>query len=123
MKVLEAEYGENARSSLNHKNHEDGHGHHSHNKDRKYLVDHGAENSAGNVMGVYMHGFFDSDSFRRWFLNSLRIKKGLSSLDTINVYENTVERKLDRLADIVESSVDISGIYKLMGLNGCENIL
>lgn len=78
--------------------------------------DHGAENPAGNISGVYMHGFFDSDRFRRWFLNNIRIKKGLSPVEKTGAYENLVERELDRLADIVESSLDIARIYRLMGL-------
>lgn len=78
--------------------------------------DSGSESRCGNISGVYMHGFFDSDRFRRWFINSLRIRNGLLPLDAIRVYENLVENELDRLADIVRASVDISGVYKLMGL-------
>lgn len=78
--------------------------------------DAGAVNGIGNVCGVYMHGFFDSDRFRRWFINSLRIRKGLKAFDGLRVHENLVEKELDRLADIVRSSVDISKIYGLMGL-------
>lgn len=78
--------------------------------------DSGSESRCGNISGVYMHDFFDSDRFRRWFINSLRIKKGLLPLDEIRAYESLVEKELDRLADIVRASVDILDIYRLMGL-------
>lgn len=78
--------------------------------------DPGSESICGNVSGVYMHGFFDTDGFRRWFLNSLRIRKGLAPYDGIRSHGYLVEKELGRLSDIVRSSLDMGKIYGMMGL-------
>ena len=37
----------------------------------------------GRVLGTYLHGLFDADGFRRWFIDQLRMDKGLSPLESI----------------------------------------
>lgn len=69
----------------------------------------------GRVWGTYLHGLFDDDIFRRWFIDDLRKQKGLApKLEVQALYE--VDGALDRLADVVRESVDMGAIYKLMGL-------
>ncbi len=69
----------------------------------------------GRVMGTYLHGLFDDDAFRRWFIDMLRARRGLSPLKEIQaVYD--IEPALDRLADIVRSNLDVAAIYRKMGL-------
>lgn len=66
-----------------------------------------------NVWGAYLHGIFDSDLFRRWFIDNLRVKKGLIPLgEVLAPYD--LEAAFDRLADVVRGAVDISELYKLM---------
>jgi len=65
------------------------------------------------VWGAYLHGIFDSDSFRRWFIDNLRVKKGLKPLGKI-VAPYDLEASFDHLADVVRDAIDISEIYKLM---------
>ena len=67
------------------------------------------------VWGVYLHGIFDEDTFRRWFIDQLRQQKGLALLGVGGATYN-VDRSLDELADLVRSSVDIEKIYGLMNL-------
>jgi cobyric acid synthase len=75
----------------------------------------GYESAGGRVFGTYLHGLFDSDPFRRWFIDTLRIARGLSPLKTVQaVYD--IEPALDRLADIVREGLDVKEIYKKMGL-------
>jgi len=31
------------------------------------------------VWGTYLHGIFDADDFRRWFIDRLRIRRGLAA--------------------------------------------
>ncbi|MFC1856244.1 cobyric acid synthase [Thermodesulfobacteriota bacterium] len=67
------------------------------------------------VWGTYMHGIFDADDFRRWFIDEHRARKGLSKIGkVVNVYD--IDAALDRLADIVRKSLPIETIYKIMGL-------
>ncbi|MDO9043510.1 MAG: cobyric acid synthase [Desulfocapsaceae bacterium] len=75
----------------------------------------GASNASGQIWGSYLHGIFDSDPFRRWFINRLRQRKGLSTLSGIPASYD-LEPAFDRLAATVRESVDMSRIYQLLGL-------
>ncbi len=74
----------------------------------------GIAHSALPVWGTYLHGIFDNDSFRHWFLDRTRKKKGLPVLKTRPVYD--LEAAFDALADVVRASVDVEGIMRGMGL-------
>jgi adenosylcobyric acid synthase len=75
----------------------------------------GASNASGQIWGSYLHGIFDSDPFRRWFINRLRQRHGLAPLSgTPAPYD--LEPAFDRLAATVRESVDMSRIYQLLGL-------
>lgn len=75
----------------------------------------GAENQHLAIWGSYLHGIFDSDSFRRWFIDTLRERKGIGRLDRI-VAPYNLEQAYDLLADTVRETVDLDTIYRLMGL-------
>jgi cobyric acid synthase CobQ len=75
----------------------------------------GFESADGRVFGTYLHGLFDSDPFRRWFIDRLRVARGLSPLKEIQVVFD-IEPALDRVADIVRESLDVKAIYRKMGL-------
>ncbi len=69
----------------------------------------------GSVWGTYLHGVFDADEFRRWFIDRLRVKRGLAACDKVcAVYD--LEPAFERLAAVVRESLDMAAIYKIMGL-------
>ena len=69
----------------------------------------------GSIWGTYLHGFFDADEIRRWFIDRLRVRRGLPALGKVlAVYD--LEPALNRLADTVRSSLRLNDIYRLMGL-------
>ena len=69
----------------------------------------------GMIWGTYLHGVFDADAFRRWFIDRLRGRRRLPVEGRIRaVYD--LEPALDRLADAVRRSLRMETIYKLMGL-------
>jgi cobyric acid synthase CobQ len=69
----------------------------------------------GRLWGTYLHGVFDADGFRRWFIDRLRVRRGLAPLGRIAaVYD--LEPAFDRLADAVRRSVKMDEIYRIMGL-------
>jgi len=74
----------------------------------------------GRVWGTYLHGVFDADGFRRWWLNSLRAKKGLPLLDESagaqGAFGRGLEESLDRLASVVRYALDMDSVYALLGL-------
>ena len=66
------------------------------------------------VWGSYLHGLFDADVFRHAFLQGLRHEAGLPSRPK-TVY--SLGPELDRLADAVESALDMPAILRLLGLD------
>ena len=75
----------------------------------------GFSGTDGMVWGTYLHGIFDSDLFRRWYLNRLRLRKGLETVvGTTAKYD--LDSSLDQLADIARRSLDLKKIYEVMGL-------
>lgn len=85
------------------------------------LLDHGkgissgARSADGRVWGTYMHGIFDADEFRRWFVNRLKARRGLP-LGTEPGVRYDLEPALDRLAEAVRGSLEMDFVYKLMRL-------
>ncbi|MFG6118032.1 cobyric acid synthase [Thalassobacillus sp. B23F22_16] len=70
----------------------------------------GARNN--NVIGTYFHGIFHNDIFRRDFLNSLRIKKGLEPLQSSTSVQHFQEQEFERLAAHVRKAIDIPKLYE-----------
>jgi adenosylcobyric acid synthase len=66
--------------------------------------DEGAVSGDGRVSGCYLHGLFASDAFRRAFL--ARLGAPVSDL----AYEPMVERTLDRLAEHLETHLDLDAL-------------
>lgn len=76
----------------------------------------GASSSDGRIWGTYMHGIFDADAFRRWFIDRLRQRRDLSPLGKI-LGKYDLEPALERLAATVRQNVRIKEIYRAMGLS------
>ena len=75
----------------------------------------GAGTADNLVWGSYLHGIFDDDIFRRWFLDTLRVKQGLTPLnDVCAPYD--LEPAFDRLADAVRSQLQMDRVYQLLNL-------
>jgi adenosylcobyric acid synthase len=69
----------------------------------------------GHIWGTYLHGIFDDDAFRRWFVDRLRASRGLEPVGRI-VAAYDVDAALDRLAAVVRQSLRINDIYRMAGL-------
>ena len=67
----------------------------------------GASSVDGRVQGSYVHGLFSQDSFRRAFLGKLGISVGGFAYDT------QIEETLDRLAEHIETYLDVDKIFSL----------
>jgi adenosylcobyric acid synthase len=65
------------------------------------------------IWGCYLHGIFDSDEFRRWFIDGLRARIGLTPIGAI-VAPYNLEFAFDRLAECVRENVDMDALYRLM---------
>lgn len=75
----------------------------------------GAGSTNGMIWGTYLHGIFDTDPFRRWWLDRLRGRKGWHVDGQIRAAYD-LEPALDRLADCVRNSLDMQAIYRLLRL-------
>ncbi|EGJ48468.1 cobyric acid synthase [Desulfocurvibacter africanus] len=69
----------------------------------------------GLVWGTYLHGVFDTDGFRRAFLNDLRGRKGLPPLTSSDARYD-IEPALDRLAATVRASLDMQKIREFLDI-------
>ena len=69
----------------------------------------------GRIWGTYLHGIFDADGFRRWFIDRLKQRAGLAC-DGQVVASYDLEPAFDRLADTVRNGLDMKRVYALLGL-------
>jgi adenosylcobyric acid synthase len=77
------------------------------------VLAHGLELSP--VWGTYLHGVFDSDEFRRWFLDRVRSRKGMRPLGKVQARYD-LEHGIDELARQVRESLDMNAIYQALRL-------
>ena len=73
----------------------------------------GWSSETGRIWGTYIHGVFDSDEFRRWFIDQIREQKGLPPLKRVQAVYNT-EKVIQRLADEVRKVMELDSIYQLI---------
>lgn len=75
----------------------------------------GAVSDDGQIIGTYLHGLFDNARFARFFLNQLRVRKGLPPLDDqVFDYQHYKHEQFDKLAQGVADSIDVDGIHRIM---------
>ncbi|WP_274363447.1 cobyric acid synthase [Paenibacillus thermotolerans] len=70
----------------------------------------------GRVWGTYVHGVFDNDEFRRYWLNVLRAGKGWTPLEVGFRYRERREAAFSALAEHVRRAVDMNAIRGIAGL-------
>ena len=75
----------------------------------------GVTNKAGNVIGTYLHGIFDTGAFWHALVEHVRQEKGLSAEggETLTM-EEFRRREYDRLADGVRQNLDMDAVYKIL---------
>ena len=69
---------------------------------------------ADRILGTYVHGLFDSDSFRLHFLNRLRARKGLEPRRSSFDYQAFKQEQFDRLEDVVRAHLDMEAVYRIL---------
>ncbi|OPL08108.1 MAG: hypothetical protein AVO33_02115 [delta proteobacterium ML8_F1] len=73
----------------------------------------GYQSSDKRIVGTYLHGIFDSPSFREGFFNPIRREKGLKAVKSRD-YEALRETYLDQLASVIRTSLDMEKIYRIV---------
>ena len=75
----------------------------------------GVTNKAGNVIGTYLHGIFDTGAFWHALVNHVRETKGLTDEDSeVLTMEEFRRREYDRLAAGVRQNIDMDAVYKII---------
>ncbi|WP_319531955.1 cobyric acid synthase [uncultured Cohaesibacter sp.] len=69
--------------------------------------DEGARSANGHIMGSYIHGLFNQDSFRRAFFEAMGHQASSHSYDAM------VDETLDQLAEHVAANLDVDGLLKV----------
>jgi adenosylcobyric acid synthase len=72
----------------------------------------GAVSGDGSVWGTYLHGVFDSPTFRRRILNELRVRRGWTQLPVGNGLQS--EKALDSLAALIREHVDLVALEQIL---------
>ena len=75
----------------------------------------GVVNAAGNIMGTYLHGIFDTGSFWHALVDHVRKEKGIQDEGgEVLTMEEFRRREYDRLADGVRQNLDMDAVYKII---------
>lgn len=75
----------------------------------------GWTNETGRVWGTYLHGVFDDDRFRRWFIDRVRERKEWTPLKEVQARYD-IEAMIQRLAEVVRKELDLPAVYRMVGL-------
>jgi len=70
----------------------------------------------GHIFGSYLHGLFDDDAFRHTFLAAARGFYYLAPAAHMDNWQQKREESLNRLADTVRSSLDMSTLFSWAGI-------
>jgi adenosylcobyric acid synthase len=76
-------------------------------------VDEGSLREDEMLFGTYLHGVFDTQDFRRYFLSF--VKGGRPVADSVD-YQEYVDINLDKLADVFEEALDMDRIMEVIGV-------
>ncbi len=68
----------------------------------------------GARVGTYAHGFLDDDGLRNAYLAGVRRRRGLAEPQTPFDYRAFREEQLDRLARLVEESIDMERLHAIV---------
>ncbi|MDH6363376.1 adenosylcobyric acid synthase [Enterococcus sp. PF1-24] len=75
----------------------------------------GAISSDGRIIGTYLHGIFDNNSWKRQLLNEIRQEKGLAPLAELPLsYQAYKNLQYDKLADLLREHLDMEKIVAIM---------
>jgi adenosylcobyric acid synthase len=79
----------------------------------------GAHSEDRRVIGSSIHGLFDAGGFRRNFIDTVRESKGLLALGLSAPDDPNADRRIafDRIADVLETHVDMSRVAALAGVD------
>ncbi|WP_127529379.1 cobyric acid synthase [Paenibacillus kobensis] len=76
----------------------------------------GAVTDDGRIWGTYVHGIFHNDEFRRSWLDTVRVSKGLQPIHTVLPFSAQQAEAFDKLADHVRAYLNMERLYEIIGI-------
>ncbi|MGH9083593.1 MAG: cobyric acid synthase, partial [Acidimicrobiales bacterium] len=73
----------------------------------------GVADEAAGVYGTSLHGLFESDRFRHWFLAEVAARRGKRWQPSGTSFAALREAQVDRLADACEAHLDLDHLLAL----------
>jgi adenosylcobyric acid synthase len=70
----------------------------------------------GRIFGTYLHGIFDDDCFRHFFIDAARAFHRLAPSARLESWKEKRETSLNRLAVTVASCLDVARVFEWAGL-------
>jgi len=74
----------------------------------------GARDAAGMVLGTTVHGLFEEDRFRTWFLGHVAARRGRAWRSSGFSYATAREQQINRIADACEEHLDTDQLWRLL---------
>ncbi|MFP4654129.1 MAG: cobyric acid synthase [Methanohalobium sp.] len=81
--------------------------------------DDGCMDETGLVFGTYLHGLFENENIRNSLVKYLYEKKGLEYIPQKIISQ---EDAYNMLGDMVHKGLDMEKIYKILGIDICDNL-
>lgn len=76
----------------------------------------GISNQEGTVLGTYLHGFFDKNSFRQALLCYIRERRLIDKPSDLFDFTRFKQKELDRLSDLLTDSVNMKAVSEIIGI-------
>jgi adenosylcobyric acid synthase len=74
----------------------------------------GAQDGTGAILGTTLHGLFEEDGFRSWFLADVAARRGQTWRPSGISYTAARERQIDRIADACAEYLDTDQLWRLV---------
>jgi adenosylcobyric acid synthase len=78
----------------------------------------GSEAADGALLGTSVHGLFEADGFRRYFLSAVARRAGRPWVGGTVSFAAARAARFDRLADAMEEHLDMAAVEALIGQSG-----
>jgi adenosylcobyric acid synthase len=85
-----------------------------HLDDTSGTTDDGWVTADGSVLGTSLHGLFESDGFRATFLTEIARRRGKRFVPAGRPFRATRDERFDRLADLLETHLDLDAVDVLL---------
>ena len=81
-----------------------------------------AVDPSGDVRGTTLHGLFEHDAFRSWFLADVAVRRGRTWEPSGLDYAAAREEQIDRVADACEEYLDLDRVWRIVEMGALSRL-